>query len=311
MQRTRDVSALLTAGRSAVRSTAAAVTGAGGFCYGAVMFGWYRTWRRRRLARRPLPPAWPAILERRVPFWRRLPEAERRAFLEKLKVFVWEKHFIPAGGMALTDEVRVVIAAAAVRLVLHLDLSFYDRLTEIVVYPGAYRHPDRGGAILGEAHHWGTVVLSWSDVTAGLANRGDGHDTATHEFAHVLDRNDGAFDGTPELPSRADYAPWTAVLGRHFAGLREADEDERRVLREYGATNEAEFFAVATESFFEKPVQMRARLPALYERLRGFYGCDPAAGFAAADGAERKPPGRNDPCPCGSGRKFKKCCGRA
>ena len=238
------------------------------------MFGLLRCWRRRRWASRPFPDDWHAHLERHVPFQRRLEGERRERFLHFVKCFVWEKHFIGAGGFEIDDEVRVVIAAAAVRLVLHLGLSRLDRLTEIVVYPGAFRRPDSDDVILGEAHTWGTVVLSWEDVLHGLRNPHDGLDTAIHEFAHVLDRAGGAFDGTPELRAREDYRPWALVMSRHFLRLR-GRKRRRRILRRYGAQNEAEFFAVATEAFFEKPIQMQKHLPDLYAELQRFYGTDP------------------------------------
>jgi len=242
------------------------------------MFGLFRALRRRRLAKRPFPEAWLAPLDEHVPFFRELGGEERARFLDALKIFAWEKHFIAAGGMEITDEVIAVISAVAVRLVLHLDLSYYDRLTEIVVYPSHFRHPDADddAVIFGEAHAWGTVVLSWEAVLQGLRNQRDGHDTATHEFAHVLDRADGAFDGTPELHAGAHYRAWAEVMSRHFLKLRKRGRAERRSLRSYGATNEAEFFAVATEAFFEKPRQMREATPDLYEELRRFYRFDPA-----------------------------------
>ena len=196
-----------------------------------------------------------------------------------LKVFVWEKHFIGAGGLELTDEIRVVIAGVAVRLVIHLSLSYYDRLTEIIVYPyDAMRRPDDDDddfALLGEAHAWGTVVLSWPAVIHGLGNPCDGHDTAVHEFAHVLDREGGSFNGTPRLRATEDYRVWGEVMTHHFFALKDRQRSQRSVLRSYGATNEAEFFAVATESFFEKPVQMKRVMPDLYEELQRFYGFDP------------------------------------
>ena len=242
------------------------------------MFGIVRRLRRRSLRKRPFPADWYPYLEARVPFYTALDPALRERFLEYLKIFVWEKHFIGAGGMEVTDEVEVVIAAAAVRLILHLELSMYDRLTEIVVYPSHYRHPDAEHAVFGEAHQWGVVVLSWDAVIHGLTNPDDGHDTAIHEFAHVLDRKDGSFDGTPALRCGESYRPWAEIMSRHFLSLRRRRRAERRVLRDYGAINEAEFFAVATESFFEKPAQMKKRLPDLYRVLQRFYGFDPAAG---------------------------------
>jgi hypothetical protein len=241
------------------------------------MFGLLRRWRRRRLLSEPVDPGWIAILESRVPFFAKLDAGLRDRFVADLRVFVAEKHWIEAGGMEITDEVRVVIAAAAVRLTLHLDLDVYNRLTEIVVYPSHYRHEDKeDAAVFGEAHAWGTVVLSWDAVVEGLENPRDGHDTATHEFAHVLDRADGSFNGAPELRAREHYRAWAEVMSHHFERLRDGERTERVVMRDYGATNEAEFFAVATESFFEKPAQMMKRTPELYDEMKRFYGFDPA-----------------------------------
>lgn len=232
-----------------------------------------RWWLRRRFRKRPFPVEWFAHLERHVPFYAALPDRDREDFLEKLKVFVWEKRFIGAGGLEMSDEVRVVVGAVAVRLILRLDLSYYDRLSEIVVYPHeAFRRPDSDLALLGEAHHWGVVVLSWPAVLAGLRNPVDGMDTGVHEFAHALDRASGQFDGTPVLKSLDLYRPWAEVMSKHFLNLRKGRAIERKVLDEYGALNEAEFFAVATEAFFEKPEQMQERLPDLYAELARFYG---------------------------------------
>ena len=124
-------------------------------------------------------------------------------------------------------------------------------------------------------HSFGTVVLSWPTVLAGLRNEDDGHETAGHEFAHVLDLGDGGFDGTPVLRARADYAAWTEVMETSFRRLQRGDRDIAHVLRDYGATNPAEFFAVATESFFERSEELRKRAPELYAVLRRFYGFDP------------------------------------
>ncbi len=242
------------------------------------MTGFFRSLRRNRLRRRPLPAEWLAPLERYAPFFSQLAPEPRERFLEMLKLFVWEKEFIGAGGFVITDEVRVVVAATAVRLVLYLDFSYYDHLREVIVYPDAFKIPDRTGVVLGEAKNWGSVILSWRSVLAGLNNPSDGHSTATHEFAHVLDREDGSFDGTPELRRYSHYAAWASVMGEHFHKLREGRRLERQVLDDYGGVNEAEFFAVATESFFEKPRQMKEKTPDLYEELKRFYGWDLAPG---------------------------------
>lgn len=235
------------------------------------MFGLLRRWRRRKLRAAPTPAAWTDILARNAAFVARLAAAERAKLEGDIKVLVAEKHFIGAGGMEITDEVKVTVAAAAARVVLHLDVARYDDLTEIVVYPGAYRHAGQDGAVLGEAHHWGTVVLSWDAVVTGMRNPRDGHDTAVHEFAHVLDRTDGSFDGAPELHASEHYRPWATVMQHGFDRLRGRDRSLRKVLRDYGATNEAEFFAVATEVYFERPGELRQRAPALFAELERFY----------------------------------------
>jgi MtfA peptidase len=237
------------------------------------VLGWWRRRRRNKLRARPLPDGWSDALARNAPFVKRLADADRARLLDDVKVLVAEKHFIPAGGMTITDEVRVTIAAAAARLTLRLDVALYDDLTEIVVYPDAYKHPDAGDtAVLGEAHHWGTVVLSWRAVLDGLRDPRDGHDTAVHEFAHVLDRVDGAFDGAPSLRAHDHYRPWATAMSRHYEKLRRRDKRTRSVLRDYGATNEAEFFAVAVEAFFERPERMKQRAPDLYAELARFFG---------------------------------------
>jgi Mlc titration factor MtfA (ptsG expression regulator) len=241
------------------------------------VFGLWRKWKRRRLAREPFPEEWLSILERRVPFFQELKPPLRERFLTMVKVFAREKDFVGAGGFEIDDEVRVVVSAAAVRLVLHLGLSRYDRLTEILVYPTAFRRPGDEDYVLGEAHTWGTVVLSWTGVVEGLANQQDGHDTATHEFAHVLDRATGAFDGTPELRAGDHYRPWALVMTQNYLALRRGARRARKVLRQYGSISEAEFFAVATEAFFEKPAQMRKHTPDLYAELVRFYRWDPGA----------------------------------
>jgi Mlc titration factor MtfA (ptsG expression regulator) len=239
--------------------------------------GWIRSWQRRRIRERSFPEAWREILAARVPFAARVPDASRLKFEADLMVFEEEKHFEGAGGFEVSEEVRVVVSAAAVRLVLFLDIGLLDRVSEVVIYPAAYRHPEREGAVLGEVNHASSVVLSWEDTLAGLRNAQDGLDTATHEFAHVLDRESGAFDGTPTLRAHEDYAVWGQVMSQHYLRMRRRGRKARSVLREYAATNEAEFFACATEVFFEKPAAMKKRAPDLYDELRRFYGFDPGA----------------------------------
>ena len=121
------------------------------------------------------------------------------------------------------------------------------------------------------------MVLSWDDVLAGAADIHDGHNVVLHEFAHQLDKEAGYGDGAPDLPQRSMYVAWARVLSAEYAHLVDAiHQNHPTVLDPYGATNPAEFFAVATEAFFEKPAALKSLHPELYEQLRQFYEQDPA-----------------------------------
>lgn len=238
------------------------------------MWSLLRRFKRRRLAARPFPEAWLPIVERRFPFAKRLATGEYERFLKRLKVFALEKRWEGAHGLEVTEEMKVVVSGAAARLARNLHLDVYDALTTIVLYDGHFKGANPEGITYGEAHRWGLVVLSWDAVRQGLASPRDGRDTALHEFAHVLDLGDGGFDGTPPLHEAGDYEAWTRAFSEHFLRLR--NKPHRGVLREYGATNEAEFFAVATEQFFENGRRIHQKAPALYRELVRFYRVDPA-----------------------------------
>lgn len=236
------------------------------------MAPFFKSWKRHRLRKRPFPEEWEAYLRKHVPFYLSLPAELKEGFLEKLKIFAWEKDFTGARGFEITDEVRVVISAVAVRLILHLDLSYYDRLSEVVVYPyDVLKHPITEQEIVGEHHFWGIVILSWPALLEGLKNPEDGYEAGTHEFAHALDRSTGSYDGTPPLRDPSHYRSWARVMSKHFLRLRKGVALESQMLDEYGATNEAEFFAVATELYFERPDELKRRLPELYRELKKFY----------------------------------------
>ncbi len=255
---------------------------------GLTMFGRRRR-RRARLRAAPPPPAWTVVLERDFAHFRRLSAADRAELLGLMQVFLDEKHFEGCGGLELTDEMKVVIAAQACLLLLHRETEFYPDLDSILVYPEAYvapsvrRLPDGTvaegeQARLGESWTRGAVVLSWHDTLKGAMDAQDGHNVVLHEFAHQLDAEDGAVDGAPVLPRPSMHTAWARVLGAEYAHLLDDIHRHRPTLIDpYGATNPAEFFAVATELFFEKPRAMKARHPALYEELRQFYAQDPAA----------------------------------
>jgi Mlc titration factor MtfA (ptsG expression regulator) len=255
------------------------------------MFGLSKTERRARTREVPFPAGWSAILEKNVPIYDRLSEVDRGELRGLVQVFLAEKIFEGCGGLEITDEIKVTIAAQACLLLIRRETDVYPNLITILVYPTAYvsNMPQHGphGIVtegpqgrLGEAWTSGVVVLSWDDVKRGAADVRDGQNVVFHEFAHQLDQEDGASDGAPVLPGRNLYTAWGRVLGAEYDELRKvAETGKKSVLDTYGATEPAEFFAVATEAFFEKPVQLKKKHPELYEELKLYYQQDPEADF--------------------------------
>ena len=172
-------------------------------------------------------------------------------------------------------------------LLLNRQTRYYPRLTAILVYPAAYvvdakrregiiEFSDQREVHLGESWNNGTLVLSWCDVTNTSHDVRDGHNLVLHEFAHQLDQEDGVGDGIPLLEQKSKYIHWAEVLNQEYQQLVErTQEGKNDVLQAYGATNPAEFFAVATEAFFEKPGALHRKHPELYLQLQEFYHLDP------------------------------------
>ena len=247
--------------------------------------------RRRRLREAPFPPHWRAILRQRVPRFASLPFEVRRRLEQEVAVFMAEKDFIGCAGQEIDDEVRVTIAAQACMLLLGRPRHHFARLRTILVYPGAFivekLRPEPSGvlqetrqALSGESWSNGQVVLSWQDVLEGAADPADGRNVVVHEFAHQLDQEKGYANGAPALPGRERHRSWAEVMGREYARLQariawEAPGGEPPLLNAYGATDPAEFFAVASEVFFERPARMAAEHPELYAELSAYYRVDP------------------------------------
>lgn len=249
---------------------------------------WLRKRRRDRVRRRPFPQAWEAILRRNVPLYARLSVEDRDELKRRILVFLAEKRFEGAGGLTITDEIRVTIAAHAGILLLHRAADCYPGLYTVIVYPGAYvarrtvQEPigvvtERAEARLGESTPRGAVVLAWDAVESAASDIDDCRNVVLHEFAHQLDAEDGSVEGAPALSDRSHYVTWARILGREYEQLRrDAAMGRATVLHEYGATSPAEFFAVATECFFIRPEALLRRHPELYAELSGYYGQDPA-----------------------------------
>ena len=249
--------------------------------------------RRERLRAQPVPPAWRSILERNVRLFRKLPPEDQDELLGHVQVFLAEKNFEGCGGLELTDEIRVSIAAQACLLLLHRKTDYYPRLTSVLVYPSGYTVPgeryvgghiwEEGGEdLLGHTEpHMRSLVLAWDAVRQGGLDASDGQNLVLHEFAHQLDFEDYGTDGAPALATRSEYLSWARVMKKEFEALRAAAEaGNSTVLDIYGATNPAEFFAIVTEAFFELPRALRERHPELYAALTQFFRQDPARHFS-------------------------------
>jgi Mlc titration factor MtfA (ptsG expression regulator) len=259
-----------------------------------MLFAWLKRRRRARVVADPFPDDWLVHLQKNVALYELLTEPERQKLRDDLRVFIAETNFEGCGGLEITDEIKVTVAAQACLLLLGFRHDYFERVHSVLVYPAGFRSPegwtgpdgvvDMDVGALGEAWHHGTVILAWDSIVAGGRDPRDGRNLVLHEFAHQLDYLDGVADGAPPLRDRAQYRKWHEVMTAAYAQLVEESETGRpRVLDAYGATSPAEFFAVSTEAFFEKPVQMRRRHPQLYEVLKEYYCQDTAARFAAED----------------------------
>src|ERR1700730_8080387 len=253
-----------------------------------MVFDLFKSRRRARLRAAPVPPAWRTILRRNLPIFTRLSADDQAELLGHMQVFLAEKHFEAVGGLELTDEIRVTIAGQASLLLLHRETDYYPDLVSIVVYPSGYTATEErhiGGGIWEEGgedrlghtgRSLGALVLAWDPVRRGAAAPNDGENLVLHEFAHQLDFENQSSDGTPALETHGDYLAWARVMSAEFNALRNAaDAGLPTLIDNYGTTNPAEFFAVITEVFFERPRALRQRHPALYAQLQRFYHQDP------------------------------------
>lgn len=244
--------------------------------------------RREKLLAEPFPEKWRPLLLRAVPHFPNLPDAQRLKLENDIRIFLAEKRFVSGSDIDITEAMRVTIAAGACMMIVALpDLDVFPRLREVIIFPHNFTEkleaigPDGRPYEIhrtrsGEAWHRGPVVLAWNTVAHGVASPHDGYNVVTHEFAHVLDMQSGGVDGQPPLPTRAAQEKWVRIF---YPAFDKFVDDQRRgrptLVDPYGATNPAEFFAVASEHFFEQAPLLQRFHPDLYELLREFYQQDP------------------------------------
>lgn len=257
-----------------------------------MVFGFLKQRRRQQLRATPFPDTWRRIVERNVPLFRRLPAEDQAELLGHVQVFLAEKRFEGCGGLELTDEMRVTIAAQACLLLLHRPTDYFPDLTSILLYPSEYtEHSVRrvDGDIWEEgpeerlghtAHRLRAMVLAWDAVKRATDNPGAGN-LVIHEFAHQLDFENHGTDGMPDLRTAAESAEWAQLINEELHALRRAQATGTpTVLDTYGAQNHAEFFAVATEAFFQRPRALRTQHPRLYDALQRYFRQDPSSHYA-------------------------------
>lgn len=232
-----------------------------------------RASRRRQALARPFPDRDRRFLEDHYDHYLRLPPERRLLFEDDLRLFLSETR-ITGIGVPVTEDLRLLVAASAVTLSLGWPDFEWDHLAEVLLYPEDfdrdYQFEDQ--ELSGQAHPWGTVILSVPSLLESFDDPDDGYHVGIHEFAHLLDVDQTQFDGTPTGLDGARGAQWPALVEKEMERLRRG----KSVLDPYGAEDAVEFLAVAVEAFFEMPLAVRKRHRELYEILSAYFGQDPA-----------------------------------
>lgn len=248
---------------------------------------YWREYQRDKIRNMPFKKRWRKIIQKRMPYFKQMPTDLQLQLKQHIQVFLAEKNFIGCNGVKITDEIKITIAAQACLLLLNRKTDYYPKLKTILVYPGAFlkeqqkQNPDgvqftQKVALSGESWDFGKIVLSWEDTLHGAHLPDDGHNVVIHEFAHQLDQENGTANGAPILGKGQSYKCWSKVFSAQFDLLKEqATAGVPSLFNYYGATNPAEFFAVASEVFFEQSNKFNREYPTLYKQLKQYYKVDP------------------------------------
>jgi len=286
-----------------------------GVLLGPIVYWWFRKrcLRRMHVMAQPFPRVWEGILHTKVTYFSALNDEQRDRFRQLVKIFLDETRI--TGIRTEVDETtRVLVAASAIIPVLNFDSWEYSTLGEVLIYPGNFDHDYRTDdpsrnimGMVGMGHLRGVMILSKPSLLTGFDITTDKDNVGIHEFAHLVDLADGAIDGIPPgVPAEVTKA-WIEWVGKELID----PPQKRSHIKKYAYTNEAEYFAVLVEYFFEAPGVLQRKNPELYDMLARMFRQDTATFLPGV--ARRRPRriGRNSPCPCGSGKKFKKCCLRS
>jgi Mlc titration factor MtfA (ptsG expression regulator) len=256
-----------------------------------------------------IAPAWKKILLEKVVFYNALSSEEQKHFEYRIQEFLLN-HKVTGVKVDINTTDKVLVAASAIIPVFGIEHWRYHHLDEVLLYPQRFNHDfetsgdDRSIlGMVGTGFMEGTMILSKPALHLGFSNESDKKNTAIHEFIHLIDKQDGEIDGVPDVLLTKQYTlPWLDLINQKIDLIYENKTD----INPYGRTNRAEFFAVTSEYFFERPKLMEHKHPDLYRLLEEIYKHDMAERNMKK---RRLEIGRNSPCPCDSGKKFKKCCG--
>lgn len=284
----------------------------------AVLVFWYwrrRTVRRLKIITQPFPSVIESALVRHVAFFRALNDDQKERFRNMVKVFLDET---PITGIRtdVDQTTRALVAASAVIPIFGFDDWEYSGLGEVLIYPNAFAEDystcgendnveRRTLGMIGVGHLSGVMILSKPDLISGFDNPEDKRNVGIHEFAHLVDRADGSVDGLPPGTSISTAGPWIQWIGEELKNKPE----RRHHIDDYAYTNEAEYFAVLTEYFFEAPDTLQKKAPKIYDMMQSMYRQNTRS-FLSSVASRPKRVGRNSKCPCGSGKKYKHCCRR-
>lgn len=282
--------------------------------FGLLLFaiGWL-WYRNRPVYKVPakFPAEWRTLLEKHVHFYQNLNAQEKRRYEKKIRNFL-RRVRITGIRTEVSDLDRLLTASSAVIPLFGFGSWEYDYLHEVLLYPAAFdrnfsmEKPEQiiMGMVGSGRNMEGVMILSKESLHQGFKNTTDKKNVGIHEFVHILDKQDGAIDGIPGVLNNKEYArPWLRLMRKKMQQIRKGKSD----INEYAGTSEEEFLAVASEYFFERPKLLKEKHPKLYSLLHKVYHQDMARRLR---NPFRKPKriGRNSPCPCGSGEKYKHCC---
>jgi Mlc titration factor MtfA (ptsG expression regulator) len=275
------------------------------------LFRWYRRsssgWK---VPKEPFPKDWRILLIRDVSFYNALSEEEKLRFEYKIQEFLLNCRITGIETRVDTRD-RILVACSAVIPIFAFPDWKYSNIHEVLLYPSMFNeHFDTSGpdrailGMVGSGYMEGKMILSQQALKHGFKNESDKHNTAIHEFAHLIDMTDGSIDGIPSLLLEKQYAiPWIDLINKKIDEIYEGESD----INPYGGTNRAEFFSVVSEYFFERPKLLAKNHPELYHLLEKVFQQDMSSRSLYKNKVKI---GRNSPCPCNSGKKFKNCCGQ-